>query len=74
MAKLTTQEVLDGLAALYQAKQDVSALDEDLNTQAAAIMAQAQAQVQALKDGQAVARAQAQDAITQAEQRLTKGK
>lgn len=74
MAKLTTQEVLDGVVALYQAKQDLAALDEALNTQAAAIMAQAQADVAALKAAQQAARTTVMAAMQTADDLLQKGK
>ena len=74
MAKLTNAEVTDELVALYQAKQDLAALDEALNTQAATIMDKARADVQAIKDGQESERTAIMAAKQQAESRLNRGK
>lgn len=74
MAKLTTQEVLDELTKLYQAKQDLSAIDDSLNTQAAAITAKAAADIAALKTAQQTARDAATVAMQASETVLHKGK
>ena len=73
MAKSTPQEILDDVASLYAVKQDLAALDDALNTQAASIMDTARVQVQALKDGQTMARQAAMDTMQQIETRLNKG-
>ncbi len=74
MAKLTNQEVLDELVTLYHAKQDLAALDDALNVQAATIMAQAQDSIAALKASQQVARNAAVVAVQTSETLLNKGK
>lgn len=74
MATLTKTEVTSELANLHIAKQELAALDDDLNTQAATIMDKARSDVQAIRDAQQVDRAAALDAIDKAELRLKRGK
>jgi hypothetical protein len=74
MAKLTSQEVLDGLVRLYQAKQELAVLDDSLNAQAATIMAQAQASIAALKISQQAERNVVMAIIQTSETSLHKGK
>jgi hypothetical protein len=74
MAKMTKAEIQDELANLYMAKQDLAELDATLNAQAEAIMDQARADVEALKQAVQAQRQAAAQAIAAADKRLNEGK
>ena len=74
MSEITKQEILDQIASMYQAKQNLAVLDNDLNTQAEAIMTKAREDVEALKAASEDARKSAQEIVNTLEVSLAQGK
>lgn len=73
MPQLTTAQIQDQTAILYQAKQQLAELDNALNTQGAAIMEKARADVSALRATLSDQRASLLAIIATAEKKLNEG-
>lgn len=71
---MTTVEIQDSLAGMYQAKQALSVLDRQFNAQSAVIMDKARQDVEDLRAAYATQRSVLVDAFAVATKKLEEGK